>query len=65
MVYDKIVAYCKKNNMSIAAFEKYCGLANGVVGKWENDKLKPSLSSLEKIADATGVPIGTWLKPED
>lgn len=64
MVYDRIVAYCKENNMSIMVFEKMCGLANGVVGKWENDKLKPSLTSLTKIADATGIPITDWLKSE-
>lgn len=64
MVYDKIVRYCKENGLSIMAFEKKCGLANAVVGKWENDKLKPSLSSLSKIADATGIPIADWLKEE-
>lgn len=61
MVYDKVIAYCKANNMSVMAFEKMCGLANAVVGKWENDKLKPSLSSLTKIADATGIPVADWL----
>ena len=65
MVYEKIVAYCKENNMSIMAFEKKCGLANAVVGKWEDDKLKPSLSSLEKIANATGISIADWLKEGD
>lgn len=64
MIYEKIVAYCKENNMSIMAFEKMCGLANGVIGKWENDKLKPSLSSLSKIAEATGIPIAEWLSGE-
>jgi len=64
MVYDRIVAYCKENNMSIMAFEKLCGLANGVVGKWEGDKLKPSLMSLTKISEATGIPISDWLKQE-
>ena len=65
MVYDKIVSYCKENGLSIMAFEKKCGLANAVVGKWENDKLKPSLSSLSKIAEATGIPIADWLREED
>ena len=64
MIYEKIVAYCKENNMSIMAFEKMCGLANGVIGKWENDKLKPSLSSLSKIVEATGIPIAEWLSGE-
>lgn len=64
MVYDKIIDYCKANGLSIMAFEKKCGLANAVVAKWENDRLKPSLSSLEKIAQATGIPIADWLKEE-
>lgn len=62
MVYKNVVEYCEKNNMSIAAFEKKCGLANGVVGKWEDDKMKPSLVSLERISDATGISIEKWLK---
>lgn len=62
MIYEKIVSYCKEHNISIMAFERLCGLANGVVGKWENDELKPSLTSLTKIAEATGISIGDWLK---
>lgn len=61
MLFDKVVSYCKANNMSIMAFEKKCGLANGVVGKWEKDKRNPSLASLTKIADATGIPVADWL----
>lgn len=60
-MYEKIVAYCKEHNMSIMAFEKLCGLANGVVGKWENDKLQPSLTSLTRIEEGTGIPIAEWL----
>ena len=62
MIYEKIVAYCKKNNLSIMAFEQKCGLANGVVGKWRDDKLSPSLGSLSSIAEATGIPISDWLR---
>ena len=61
MIYEKIVAYCKENNMSIMAFEQKCKLANGVVGGWRDDNLKPSLTSLTKIVEATGIPITEWL----
>lgn len=61
MVYEKIVKYCEEHNMSIMAFEQLCGLANGVVGKW-NGELNPSLASLNKIVKATGVPITDWLE---
>lgn len=65
MIYRKVVAYCKEHNMSIMAFEQLCGLANGVVGKWEDDKKNPSLSSLMKIAEATRIPVADWLKQEE
>lgn len=61
MVYEKIVKYCEEHNMSIMAFEQLCGLANGVVRKW-NGELNPSLASLSKIVKATGVPITDWLE---
>jgi transcriptional regulator with XRE-family HTH domain len=61
MIYEKVVSYCKEHHMTIMAFERLCGLANGVVGKWEKDKLNPSLASLTKIADATGIPVADWL----
>ncbi len=60
MVYEKVVEFCKEHNMSIMAFEQLCGLANGVVGKWANES-GPSLTSLTKIAKATGIPITEWL----
>jgi len=47
--------------MSIMAFEQKCKLANGVVGGWRDDNLKPSLTSLTKIVEATGIPITEWL----
>lgn len=63
-MYEKIVAYCKEHNLSIMAFEQLCGLANGVVGGWRGDQANPSLASLKKIADATGISIADWLKTE-
>lgn len=62
MIYEKVVAYCKENNLSIMAFEHKCGLANGVVGKWKDNKLSPSLGSLNSIAEATKIPVSDWLK---
>ena len=64
MIYEKIVAYCDAHDMSIMAFEQLCGLANGVVGGWRGGKTNPSLASLKKIADATGISIADWLKTE-
>ena len=61
MIYQKVVDYCKKENLSIRAFEQLCGLSNGVVGKWENDEMYPSLSSLQRISEATNIPISEWI----
>ena len=53
--------YCNQNRLSVSAFEKKCGLANGTVGKWK-DGGNPSLETLQKIVSATGVPIAEWMK---
>ncbi len=61
MIYERIVEYCKDKKISIMAFEQMCGLSNGTVGKWESGKLMPSLGSLQKIEEATDIPIADWL----
>ena len=47
MIYNKIIKYCNENSLSVSAFEKKCGLANGTVGKWK-DGGNPSLETLHK-----------------
>ena len=64
MIYEKVVAYCKEHHMTIMAFERLCDLANGTVGKWGSEGKNPSLASLTKISEATGIPITDWLKSE-
>ena len=61
MIYNKIMNYCNQNRLSVSAFEKKCGIANGTVGKWK-DGGNPSLETLQKIVSATGVPIAEWMK---
>lgn len=61
MVYQNVVDYCNSNNITISAFEKMCGIGNGVIGAWKEEN-KPSLSSLGKIADKTGIPVEEWLR---
>lgn len=61
MFYKKILEYCEKNNLSISAFEKKCGLANGTVKGWENGS-NPSLNSLYKIEKSTKIPVKKWLE---
>lgn len=61
MVYQNVVNYCNNNNITISAFEKMCGIGNGVIGAWKGEN-NPSISSLEKISKKTGIPIEEWLK---
>ena len=64
MIYNKIIKYCNENSLSVSAFEKKCGLANGTVGKWK-DGGNPSLETLHKIVLATGIPIDEWMKESE
>ena len=64
MIYNKIINYCNENGLSISAFEKKCGLANGTVGKWK-DGGNPSLETLQKIVSATGISIEKWMKESE
>lgn len=64
MIYKKIMDYCNQNSLSVSAFEKKCGLANGTVGKWK-DGGNPSLETLQKIVSATCIPIEEWTKESE
>ena len=64
MIYNRIINYCNQNSLSVSAFEKKCGLANGTVGKWR-DGGNPSLETLQKIVSATGVSISEWIKESE
>lgn len=48
--------------MSTSAFEKKCGLPNGLVSKWKEKGYEPSIPTLQKISIATKIPIEKWLK---
>ena len=61
MVYNNVIEYCNKNNISTAAFEKKCGLSNGLVSKWNEKGYEPSISTLQKISMATKIPVEKWL----
>ena len=56
--------YCNQNSLSVSAFEKKCGLANGTVGKWRYGG-NPSLETLQKIVSSTGIPIEEWMKESE
>lgn len=60
-IYDKVSFYCKNRGISISEFEKRCHLGNGTVGKWKLKNLKPSVTTLNKLSEATNLPLTYWL----
>lgn len=63
MIYQRVIKYCKENNLSVSAFEKKCCIGNGTISAWK-DGSKPSLNTLEKIENATGIPIEELIKAQ-
>lgn len=62
--YDKVAEYCDERKMPISAFEKMCSIGNGTCGRWRNNMSSPALTTIQKIADATSIPIEKWIKQE-
>lgn len=62
MFYQKVIEYCNKNNISVHEFEQKCELGNGTVGRWKDGKSQPTISTLQKVAFATKIPISQWVK---
>lgn len=62
MIYDKVIEYCEKNKLSIAAFEKKCGIGNGTIGRWGNNSSLPTMSTLQKMEITTKIPIRKWVE---
>lgn len=60
MVYDNIKTLSTKKKISITELEKKAGLGRGAIGKWRT--FSPTVSNLQKVADALGVPLSTLLK---
>lgn len=63
MLFQKVIDYCKNNDLSISAFEKKCNLSNGTVSKWKSmSDEQIRLNTLKRIAVGTGIPVEQWLK---
>lgn len=59
-IFENIVSRANKKGWSISELEKLSGLGNGTIGKWKTSK--PSISSLEKVAEKLEVNVTTLLK---
>lgn len=55
MILKRIEKWCKKNNTTIAALEKKCGLGNATIRGW--DGAMPRIDNLQKVSEVTGIPI--------
>lgn len=62
MLYQRIVEYCERNQMTISAFEKHCDLANGTVSKWKNNPDAAKVETVMRIVVKTGIPIQKWIE---
>ena len=63
MISDKVEQYCRNAKMTIASFEKRCGLGNGTVGKWKRGA-NPTLNTLLKMEKVTGIPLYMWIEED-
>lgn len=60
---DNVKAYCQKNGLSVAAFERKCDVANAVIAQIERGRAKnPAVSTLFKIQQTTGIDMSYWMK---
>lgn len=60
MFYEKVINHCKKNHISLASFEKKCGLGNGTIKGWLESN--PRIDSLQKVAKEMGISIEKLLE---
>ena len=57
IMHEKIRKFCDEKKITIAAFERVCGLSNGYVDKIEKLSLKPSLKHTKRMAQVMGISI--------
>lgn len=61
-IVENIEAYCKRNGLTDKAFERKCGLYNNSVRRWRLGIYKsPTMTTVQKIAAATGIPAMNWV----
>lgn len=62
MLYDKIMQFCKENNIPLYIFEKECGLGNATISGWKT--ANPRIDSIKKVATKMGTSIDKLLEEE-
>lgn len=54
MFYQKIEQMCASKGITLRELERGCGFGNGLIGKWRDGLAKPSLVSINAIAEFFG-----------
>ena len=63
VLVDNIKAYCEAREITIAEFERMCGLSNGIVRHWKDGRNRTAnVATLARIESATGIEISRWIK---
>lgn len=61
MIYENVKRLCKNKGTNIFQVEKACGIGNGVIGRWRNMGVTPSVPNLLKLAQYFGVTVDELL----
>ena len=61
-MYWKVKALCESKGISIAELEKTLEIGNGTIGKWKNNTIIPSLTTIQKISKYFDVPITHFIE---
>ena len=64
MYYENVKRLCDERGLSIYDLEKDADIGNGTIGRWKDSKNKPSVVTLQKIADFFGVSIEVLVRTE-
>lgn len=62
MIYDRVKALAKKQNVSIRKIEIDCGFSQGSVCKW--NEVSPSAEKVKKVADYLKTSVDEILKSD-
>lgn len=54
--------YCVREQVTTQEFERRCNLAHGLVRKWRLGIQSPTLRTMNRIIEATGIPYEVWTK---
>lgn len=63
MIFDNVLALCKKNGISIARLERETGLGNATIRGWETSS--PTIEKLKLVADYFSVSVDDLLQQNE